>query len=77
LPKEGWGGNLMVRGERLYSPGRMRVLNVFWGHSHVNGRRVRGSWMTPLELPSEGCWRISGRVGDISLSDVAKVVAAP
>jgi hypothetical protein len=77
LPKKGWGGSLTVHGERLDAPGRMRVLNVFWGHSFVNGRRVRGSWMTPVELPSEGCWRISGRVADISLSYVVKVVAAP
>jgi hypothetical protein len=77
LPKKGWGGNLTVRGERLDAPGRMHVLNVFWGHSYVNGRRIRGSWMTPVELPSEGCWRITGRVADISLSYVVKVVAAP
>jgi hypothetical protein len=30
-----------------------------------------------VELPSEGCWRITGRVADISLSYVVKVVAAP
>ena len=77
LPKRGWGGNLTVRGERLDAPGRMRVLNVFWGHEYVDGRQGRGSWMTPVELPSEGCWRISGRVADISLSYVVQVVAAP
>jgi hypothetical protein len=77
LPKKGWGGNLTVQGERLDAPGRMRVLNVFWGHTFVDGRQGRGSWMTPVELPSEGCWRISGRVADISLSYVVKVVAAP
>ena len=77
LPKKGWGGNLSVHGERLDAPGRMRVLNVFWGHTFVNGRQGRGSWMTPVKLSSEGCWRISGRVADISLSYVVKVVAAP
>lgn len=77
MPKKGWGGNLTVGGERLDGPGRMRVLNVFWGYTYVNGVQGRGSWMTPVELPSEGCWRITGRVGDIRLSYVVKVVASP
>jgi hypothetical protein len=76
IPKKGWGGSLKVRGERLDAPGRMRVLNVFWGHTYVNGVQGRGSWMTPVELPSEGCWRMTGRVGDIALSFVVQVVAA-
>jgi hypothetical protein len=77
LPKKGWGGTLTVRGERLDAPGRMRVLNVFWGHTYVNGVQGRGSWATPVKFPSEGCWRITGRVGDVSLSYVVSVVAGP
>jgi hypothetical protein len=76
-PKKGWGGNLAVRGERLDAPGSARVLNVFWGHTYVNGSRGRGGWMTPVVLPSEGCWRFSGRVGDITISYVVRVVARP
>jgi hypothetical protein len=79
MPKKGWtwGGDLTVRGERLDAPGRMRVLRVNWGHVFVDGRQGRGSWRTAVEFPSEGCWRITGRVEDISLSYVVRVVAAP
>jgi hypothetical protein len=77
LPKKDWGGNLTVRGERLDGPGKMRVLRVNWGHVYVNGRKGRGSWATPVTFSSEGCWRITGRVRDITLSYVVKVVGTP
>lgn len=77
LPKKGWGGSLTVRGERLDGPGSLRVLGVFWGHAYVNGRRGRGSWASAVAFPSEGCWRLTGRVRDIALSYVVKVVATP
>jgi hypothetical protein len=70
LPKRGFGGNLVVRGERLDSPGRMTVHGVNWGHSSDG----RGSWASAVGFPSEGCWRLSGRVGDISLTYVVRVV---
>lgn len=72
LPREGFTGVLTVRGERLDAPGRMRVVSVNWGHSSDG----RGSWASAVTFPSEGCWRISGRVQDISLSYVVKVVAS-
>lgn len=75
VPKKGWGGDLTVRGERLDGPGEARVLRVNWDHVYVNGRKGRGSWATPVVLPSEGCWRFTGRVRDIALSYVVKVVA--
>lgn len=71
LPHRGLTGTLTVRGDRLDGPGRLRVLGAFWGHSSDG----RGSWMSPVEFPSEGCWRISGRVRDVSLTYVVKVVA--
>jgi hypothetical protein len=77
LPKKGFAGNLTVRGERLDAPGTLRVLSVNWGQMIVNGRAVRGSWMSAVKFPSEGCWRLTGRVSDISLSYVVKAVAAP
>lgn len=62
---EGW--TVAVRGQRLDAPAPlMRVLAVRWGS---------GSWATASTFPSEGCWRITGRVGDVSLSYVVKVVA--
>lgn len=71
LPKRGFTGRLTVRGERLDAPGRMRVLGVNWGYSSDG----RGSWASAVQFPSEGCWRLTGRVGDISLSYVVRVVA--
>lgn len=76
LPKKDWGGNLQVRGERLDGPGQLRVLRVNWGHTYVGGVRGRGSWATPVLFPSEGCWRLTGRVGDVSLTYVMQVVAS-
>jgi hypothetical protein len=49
----------------------MRVLGVFWGSSSTG----RSGWASPVEFPSEGCWRISGRVRDITLTYVVKVVS--
>jgi hypothetical protein len=71
LPHRGLTGELTVRGERLDAPGQLRVLGAFWGHSSTG----RGSWMSPVEFPSLGCWRIAGRVGDVSLTYVVEVVA--
>jgi hypothetical protein len=31
--------------------------------------------MSPVEFPGLGCWRITGRVGDVSLTYVVNVVA--
>jgi hypothetical protein len=73
VPRSGFDGELFVRGERLDAPGQMRVITVRRGYAS-NGT---GSWATAVDFPSEGCWRITGRVRDISLSYVVKVVAAP
>ena len=70
LPRKGFGGELTVRGERLDAPARMRVLAVNWGYTSTG----LGSWRSAVTFPSEGCWRITGRVRDISLSYVVKVV---
>jgi hypothetical protein len=71
LPKRGFHGNLVVRGERLDAPGEMKVISVNWGHSSTG----RGSWASAVAFPSEGCWRLSGRVGDVRLTYVVRVVA--
>jgi hypothetical protein len=71
LPKRGFHGRLAVRGERLDAPGEMTVLSVNWGYSSDG----RGSWASAVAFPSEGCWRLSGRVGDVKLTYVVKVVA--
>jgi hypothetical protein len=75
--KPGWvtkdiaGWELTVRGERLDGPGQLRVLGV------RSRSGTYGDWRTALTFSDEGCWRITGRVGDVSLSYVVKVVAAP
>lgn len=74
-PRRGFSGNLVVRGERLDGPGVLHVLSVNWGHTIVDGRPQRGSWRSAVVFPSEGCWRLTGRVGDISLTYVVEVVA--
>jgi hypothetical protein len=74
--KFGWspsrpGGVLTVRGERLDAPSPpMRVLGVHWGYSSTG----HGGWASAVLFPSEGCWRIRGRVRDVSLTFVVKVV---
>jgi hypothetical protein len=66
LPRVATGAAVSVRGERLDAPSSpMRVLAVRWGS---------GSWATAATFPSEGCWRITGRTGDVALSYVVSVV---
>lgn len=67
---------LVVHGERLDAASPpLRVLSVSWGHSIAPGRPQIGSWRSAVKFPSEGCWKITGRVQDISLSYVVKVLA--
>jgi hypothetical protein len=67
IPVRGTGGfDLVVRGDRLDGPGELNVLGVNWGG---------GSWRTAMTFSSAGCWRLTGRLGDVSLSYVVEVVA--
>lgn len=70
LPHRGLYGPLDVRGDRLDAPGSMRVLSENWGYSSDG----RGSWASAISFPSEGCWRLTGRVNDVSLTYVVRVV---
>jgi hypothetical protein len=76
LPHRGLSGQLSVRGERLDAPGRLNVLSVNWGYSYAPGKEPRGSWASAVTFPSEGCWRLTGRVRDVSLTYVVRVVAS-
>ncbi len=78
LPHRGFPDSLAVRGERLddASP-PLRVLSVNRGYSIAPGRPQVGSWRSAVKFPSAGCWRITVRVQDISLSYVVKVDAGP
>jgi hypothetical protein len=75
-PRKGFTGTLTVRGERLDAPGLVRVLSVNWGYATVRGQEPIGSWRSAVEFPDEGCYRLTGRVGDIALSYVVRVVAS-
>lgn len=75
LPHTAFPDALSVRGERLDAASPpLRVLSVNWGYSKAPGRPEIGSWRSAVKFPSDGCWRITGRVKDISLSYVIKVV---
>ena len=64
---------LVVRGRRLDAPSPpLRVLGVNWGYAS-NGQ---GGWASAVRFPKPGCWKIRARVRDVTLSFVAKVVAA-
>jgi hypothetical protein len=65
---------LVVHGERLDGTGRMDFVRANRGSAVWSGLY---GWMTPVVFSSEGCWRITGRVRDIALSYVVKVVASP
>jgi hypothetical protein len=78
--KLGWdalttfSGTLVVRGERLDGPGDMDFVRANRGGAVWSG--VYG-WMTPVLFSDEGCWRITARVDDVTLSYVTRVVASP
>jgi hypothetical protein len=66
---------LTVSGRRLDAPSPpMRVLGVNWGYSYTAAGRGPGSWATAVAFPGEGCWQLTGRVRDITLSYVVRVV---
>jgi hypothetical protein len=43
---------------------------VRWGYSSTG----RGGWASAVVFAGEGCWRITGRVRDVSLTFVVRVV---
>jgi hypothetical protein len=63
-------GSLTVRGRRIdaHAPS-LRVHSVNWGYNSTG----RGSWRSAISYPTEGCWKLTGRVRDISISYVLKV----
>jgi hypothetical protein len=65
------GGIFTLKGQRLDAPSSPLVVHsVNRGQSDV----WRGpTWATAVTFPSEGCWRLTARVEDISLTFVLKV----
>jgi hypothetical protein len=68
IPDRDRGLSLTVSGRRLDGAGRLRVLGVHWGYSSTG----KGSWASAVAFPSAGCWRVTGRARDTTLSYVAK-----
>jgi hypothetical protein len=69
-------GDLTLRGERLDATSPPLVVHRV-NRGTMAGFRGSGTWATPVTFPSEGCWRLTARVRDISLSYVVEVVASP
>lgn len=69
-------GDLTLRGERLDATSPALVVHRV-NRGTMTGFRGSATWATPVTFPSEGCWRLTARVRDISLSYVVKVVARP
>ncbi len=75
LPHRGFPDSLVVHGERLDAPSPpLRVLAVSWGYAIAPGGQQIGGWRSTVKFPSEGCWRITARIEDVSLSYVVRVV---
>jgi hypothetical protein len=63
-----------VSGERLDAPASpLRMLGANFGS--FSGA-ANPSWATPVVFPSAGCWRVTVRVGDVSLAYVVNVVVS-
>ena len=61
-----------ISGERLDAPAPpLQVLRVNRG-SFANA--TRPSYMSPVSFPTAGCWRLTARLGDLSLTYVVSVV---
>jgi hypothetical protein len=61
-----------LTGERLDAPAApLRVLGV---HEGSSSNASKPSWATAVLFPTAGCWRLTGRVGDVSLTQVIDVV---
>jgi hypothetical protein len=70
IPDRNRNLTLTVSGRRLDAPGRMTVRGVYWGHSSTG----KGSWASAVAFPQGGCWRITGRAGQTTVSYVVRVV---
>ncbi|MEX2645068.1 MAG: hypothetical protein WD249_02275 [Gaiellaceae bacterium] len=64
-------GGLAVSVERIGAPARRAFVQTVRGDANNFW-----SWAARMYFPSEGCWRVTGRVEDLSLSFVVQVVIA-
>jgi hypothetical protein len=65
---EGLRGKLTIRGRRLDAPAPPLRAEI------PNGYRETGFQATGLIFPTEGCWEVTGKVAETSLTFVTRVV---
>ncbi|CAN5205415.1 hypothetical protein BH09ACT13_BH09ACT13_07440 [soil metagenome] len=68
-------GLFTLSGRRLDSPSSPPLVVHRVNRGTLTGFRGTGTWATPVTFPSGGCWRLTARVSDITLSYVVKVVS--
>lgn len=72
--KFGWwrgvSGQLRIEGRRLDAPAAPLTAHIPEGYGNS------GFQATGIIFPTEGCWEVTGRVGDASLTFVTLVIAA-
>jgi hypothetical protein len=66
--------DLAVLVERFDGVGPKVSAQTVRGWPQNSGFRGSGSWAARLRFPSEGCWKVTGRVRDVSLAFVVEVV---
>jgi hypothetical protein len=69
-------GEFSLMGERLDASSPPLLVHRV-NRGSMTRFRGSGTWATPVTFPSQGCWRLTARVADVSLSFVMKVVARP
>jgi hypothetical protein len=66
-------GDLVVRGVRVDAPAPpLRFIESL--HGTATGFTGSDTWASKITFPTFGCWRITGRVRDITLTVVVNVV---
>ena len=63
--------------DTLYEPLTVRAVRLDAtaspAHWKANEGTSEGTWATAVWFPSAGCWRLTTRIGDVSLSVVLRV----
>lgn len=70
----GVGGALALKGERIDAVSPALVIDRV-NRGQWSGLRRGSVWATPVTFPSEGCWKLTVQVKDVSLSFVLKVAS--
>ena len=69
-------GSFVLKGQRVDDPATPPLVVHKVNRGSMTGFRGSGTWATPVTFPSAGCWKLTARVRDISLSFVLRVNSA-